>query len=436
MKLSNEKNIKNISYMFLVQAANYLFPLLTIPIIARVLGPEKLGVLNYITAIIGYFILVTSYSFNYTGVRRLTRNRNKSREIFSTIFTSQLYLVLTCTIVFSLCIFFIKPIKNDTILSFIIFSSCLSVLFTQNWFLQAYSDFKIIAILSFSYRLTSFILIILFIKEVNDLILYAAIINVGSLLLSIVCFAITLKKYKIRLFISPIKNCIRYLKEDRFLFLSGVVTNLYTTTGIVLLGSMSSNQEVGYYTSAQKLIDVTKSVMIMPISQIIFPILSEKFGRSKKEGIDAVRSIMPVLVLYSFSILIFLVASSNLIVRVIFGMEFTNSAPMLTVLSFGLFAVFYGIIIGGQVMLNLGLDKSFVKIQIIVSAMSLVINYIILPNGGGMTTSLVWVASEFIISLYQIMVLKQHGVVVIDRNCVNPKEIMRSLKYVLKKNGG
>lgn len=422
--------------MFLVQAANYLFPLLTIPIIARVFGPEKLGVLNYITAIIGYFILVASYSFNYTGVRRLTRNRNKSREIFSTIFTSQLYLVLTCTIVFGLCVFIIKPIKNDAILSFIIFSSCLSVLFTQNWFLQAYSDFKIIAILSFSYRLTSFILIILFIKEANDIILYAAIINVGSLLLSVVCFAITLKKYKVRLFISPIKNCILYLKEDRFIFLSGVVTNLYTTTGIVLLGSMSSNQEVGYYTSAQKLIDVTKSVMIMPISQIIFPILSEKFGRSKEEGIDAVRSIMPVLVLYSFSILIFLVASSNLIVKVIFGMDFINSAPMLTVLSFGLFAVFYGIIIGGQVMLNLGLDKSFVKIQIIVSAMSLVINYIILPNGGGMTTSLVWVVSEFIISLYQIMVLKQHGVVVIDRNCVNPKEIIRSLKYVLKKNGG
>lgn len=422
--------------MFLVQAANYVFPLLTIPIVARVFGPEKLGVLNYITAIIGYFILVASYSFNYTGVRRLTRNRNKSREIFSTIFTSQLYLVLICTIVVSIGIFVIKPLKNDAILSCIIFSSCLSILFTQNWFLQAHSDFITIATLSFGYRLTSFILIILFIKEPSDLLLYAAVINVGSLIFSIICFGITLIKYKIKLYISPIKNCICYLKEDRFLFLSSVVTNLYTTSGIVMLGAMSSNQEVGYYASAQKLIDVAKSVMIMPISQIMFPILSEKFGRSKKEGIDAVRSIIPILVLFSFLMLIFMVTFSDVIVRIIFGLEFMSSAPMMVVLSFGLFAVFYGTIIGGQVMLNLGFDKYFLKIQIVVSVLSLVINYIILPNGGGMTTSLVWVGSEFIITIYQIMVLKQYGVVVIDLSCVHPKSIIRSVKYIFKKNGG
>ncbi|WP_415583535.1 oligosaccharide flippase family protein, partial [Klebsiella quasipneumoniae] len=55
-----KKNIKNISYMFLVQSANYLFPLITIPIVARAFGPDKIGLLNYITAIISYFILITS----------------------------------------------------------------------------------------------------------------------------------------------------------------------------------------------------------------------------------------------------------------------------------------------------------------------------------------------------------------------------------------
>lgn len=429
-----KKNIKNISYMFLVQSANYLFPLLTIPIVARAFGPEKLGSLNYITAIIGYFILIASYSFNYTGVRRLTRNRIKSSDIFSTIFTSQLYLVIACTFVFSICVVIINPLRNDILLSIIIFTSCIAVLFTQNWFLQAYSDFKTIAMLSFCYRFVSFILIILFVKDSSDVMLYAAIINVGTLIFSLVCFAITLRKYNIKLYISPLKNCLDYLREDKYLFLSGVVTNLYTTTGIVMLGALSSNQEVGYYTSAQKLIDVTKSIMIMPISQIIFPILSEKFGRSRDEGIVAVRSIMPSLVAFSILMLIFMVSLSDVIVKIIFGDEFIDASPMMAVLSFGLFAVFYGIIIGGQVMLNLGMDKSFVMIQVVVSVISLGANYLILPFGGGMTTSLIWVASEFIISIYQIIVLKMSGVVVIGFWCLNPKSIINSIKYILRKD--
>lgn len=429
-----KKNIKNISYMFLVQSANYLFPLLTIPIVARAFGPEKLGSLNYITAIIGYFILIASYSFNYTGVRRLTRNRIKSSDIFSTIFTSQLYLVIACTFVFSICVFIINPLRNDILLSIIIFTSCIAVLFTQNWFLQAYSDFKTIAMLSFCYRFVSFILIILFVKDSSDVMLYTAIINVGTLIFSLACFSITLKKYNIKLYISPFKNCLDYLREDKYLFFSGVVTNLYTTTGIVMLGALSSNQEVGYYTSAQKLIDVTKSIMIMPISQIIFPILSEKFGRSRDEGVVAVRSIMPSLVAFSILMLIFMVSLSDVIVKIIFGDEFIDASPMMAALSFGLFAVFYGIIIGGQVMLNLGMDKSFVMIQVIVSVISLGANYLILPFGGGMTTSLIWVASEFIISIYQIIVLKMNGVVVIGLWCLNPKSIMNSIKYALRKD--
>lgn len=55
--------------------ANYVFPLITIPIVARIFGPEKLGLINYIAAIVGYFSLVVSYSFNFTGVRRVTREK-------------------------------------------------------------------------------------------------------------------------------------------------------------------------------------------------------------------------------------------------------------------------------------------------------------------------------------------------------------------------
>lgn len=160
------------------------------------------------------------------------------------------------------------------------------------------------------------------IKSPDDILLYAAILNVITLITAIITFGIIISKYRVKLRFAPIKDCIRYLKEDRHLFLSSVVTNLYTTTGIVLLGAISTKQDVGYYSSAQKLIEVAKSVMIMPVYQIIFPILSEKFGRDKNEGVETVKKIMPIFICMSLMMLIGMITFSKLATLIIFGKAF------------------------------------------------------------------------------------------------------------------
>ncbi|WP_265012052.1 oligosaccharide flippase family protein, partial [Klebsiella variicola] len=213
-----------------------------------------------------------------------------------------------------------------------------------------------------------------------------------------------------------------------------VVTNVYTTTGIVILGALGTKIDVGYYTSAQKLIDVTRSIVLMPITQIIFPLLSEKFGKNQKDGILAVRKLMPTFILISVAVLISINLFRDVIVRVIFGEQFMAVIPLITILSFGLFAVFYGVIIGGQVMLNLGLDRAFLNIQIIISVISLIVNAIAIPKGGAIVTASVWSISEVIISLYQIIYLKRLGITVITWKMLSITEIIGSIKYVFKKD--
>ena len=73
------------------------------------------------------------------------------------------------------------------------------------------------------------------------------------------------------------------------IFLSTVVTNLYTTTGVVVLGVLASKSDVGIYSSAQRLIDLLKSLIMMPIYQIIFPLLSKKFVSNLEDGLNSVR---------------------------------------------------------------------------------------------------------------------------------------------------
>ena len=61
----------------------------------------------------------------------------------------------------------------------------------------------------------------------------------------------------------------------------------------------------------------------------------------------------------------------KIIILLLFGSAFSDSYLILVILGLGLAAVFYGMLIGGQIMLNLGMDREFVRIQVIVSVLSL-----------------------------------------------------------------
>lgn len=419
--------------MFAVQIANYLLPLITIPIVARALGPENLGLIGYIGAIVAYFSLLVGYSFNYTGVRRVTRTPEKSSDIFSIVFTTQIILLTVSSIVFFICIYLISDLNANYILALITFLSCVSILFTPNWFLQAKSDFKMIAILSLIAKILSVILIFVYVNNFGDILIYATILHLVTLLVSLLAFFVTIAKYKIKLELKSWGECWGFMVEDRYLFLSSIVTNLYTTTGIVLLGAISTNQEVGYYTSAQKIIEVAKSIVILPISQIIFPILSEKFGKNKEDGIQSVKILMPIFIVVGFFILFSLIIISKYAILILFGEKFLPSVDILIILSFGLMSVFFGIIVGGQVMLNLGLDNIFVRIQVIISILSVILNYFLIPYGGGKVTAFVWSVCEFVIFMFQVFYLRSKGVILFDKDVFRFKSLKRSIFYVFKR---
>lgn len=88
--------------------------------------------------------------------------------------------------------------------------------------------------------------------------------------------------------------------------------------------------------------------------------------------------------------------------------------------------------IGGQIMLNLGMDKAFLNIQVLFQYLALLL---MLPHTslGAEVTAVVWSLSEMVITIYQILYLRKKGFVIISLGVINPFNIIKSVKYVLKK---
>jgi PST family polysaccharide transporter len=113
--VSSSKLIKNTLFLSLVQAVNFVFPLITIPYISRIIGPEGYGIFNYSTAFIGYFTLLIAYGFDLTGTRKIAKadgNKNVINTVISEVLSARILLFLFSIILFVIALYFLGQFKR------------------------------------------------------------------------------------------------------------------------------------------------------------------------------------------------------------------------------------------------------------------------------------------------------------------------------------
>ncbi len=113
--MSSSKLIKNTLFLSIVQAVNFVFPLITIPYVSRIIGPEGYGVFNYSTAFIGYFSLLIAYGFDLTGTRKIAKangDKNIINTVISEVLSARILLFFLSVFLFVIALYFFEPIQK------------------------------------------------------------------------------------------------------------------------------------------------------------------------------------------------------------------------------------------------------------------------------------------------------------------------------------
>lgn len=422
---------KNFGSLTIIQAANFLVPFITLPIIVRIIGPDKFGILNFLLAIVTYFALLINYGFDYSATRIIAQNADNQQiinAVFSKIFFAKILLFIISIILFLMLVFLLPQLKKNPVISFFCFVGTFSNVFLPNWLFQGKQQLPKAAIFNLAFKIVASLLMILVIRKSSDYGRFALLTSASQLIVGWLLFVYAIKKFNISWIRVHFIDIMSLLYQDRMIFISTLMISIYTTSNIVILGLMRPDNEVGIYTAAARMIGVVQTLTLLPLSQTLFPYISKAFAAGKETGIQEIKKIFPLISVFTIILSLLLFVFAPLIIHILFGIAFNNAITILRILSFNPFIISISNLMGVQTILNLKKDKTFLNITIIGSGLSIILNVIFTYFFAYYGTAISWVITEIMIVISMSLVLKKEGIELIDSQFFNTTYLLSVYK--------
>jgi len=409
---SNKVLFKNFTSLSILQVANYIFPLVTLPYLVRVLGAEKYGLVNFAAAFAAYFTIITDYGFNLSATQEISVNRensNRVSEIFSSVFTIKMMLFVLSSVMFFIIVLVFPIFKENLTLFIVTFLSVLGTALFPLWFYQGIERMKYILIISVSVRLITTILIFVLIKSENDFIKFAGLNTVTQFVIGIIGLQFALNKFGLKYRFPNKTLIIQQLKNGWNLFLSTISINLYTTSNVFILGLFAPANVVGYYAAADK-IRMAFQGILSPMSQSVFPYVNKILSESYDRFISFNKKLFKIALIVGAIISIMLFLFAEPIVNIILGKDYQPSILVLRIIAWLPLIIFLSNVLGIQTMLPMNKQKNFSIILFFAAMISLALLFILVPIYFAIGTAITALATEIFVTLAFFIFVKRNKI--------------------------
>lgn len=374
--------------------------------LARLLVPKDFGIIGMITV----FIAI-SQSFVDSGFSNaLIREKEPSEEDYATVFYFNLFMAILmyCVLYFSadgISNFFKEPelALILRVLAIIIIINSFGLI--QRTMLTKNMNFKIQTKINVVSSIVSGIIAVIFAYMgfgVWSLVINSVFMQtIQSLLL---CFY---NKW-MPLLVFNIGSFKRLFGFGWKLLVSGLIDTLYNNLYFLIIGRAYSAVDLGYYTNAQKLMDVASQSITTSVQKVSYPAFS-----SIKEDEDKLKAtyikIIKTSVFITFPLLIGLAAVARPLITLVFGQKWINSIAYFQILCLaGMIFPLHAINL--DILQVKGRSDLFLKLEIIKKVVGLTLIAVVLLLKQGIIY-LIWVAvmdsyiSYFINSYYSAEML-------------------------------
>ena len=331
-KINSSKDGKtvfsNFGYLSLLQIAGYVFPLITMPYLARVIGADGFGKIAFASAIVVWIQTISDWGFNLTATRDVAQNRNdkdKVSRIFSNVLWARCILTILSGLILLVVVLTVPYLRENADIIFVTFLLVPGYILFPEWFFQAIERMKYTTIFNLIIKLIFTISVFIFIHKREDYLIQPLLTTIGYLLCGIGALYLILKKWGYTLYKPEWTEILKTTRSSTDVFVNNLMPNLYNSFSVMLLGFFGGSTANGLYDGGNKFPTIFYQFQSV-LSRAFYPFLSR---RPDKHSFYAKLNIGSAMIGA-----IFLIAISPLVIKVMLGDEFEKSVIVMQILSF------------------------------------------------------------------------------------------------------
>lgn len=370
----------NFIYSTAYQLMIIVLPLITTPYISRVLGKDGIGTYAYSYSIANYFALFILLGLNNYGNRTIARVRD-DKNILKRTFWSIYSMQLLCGILICIAYMtYIVLIAKDKQIAWIFFLYVLSVVLDINWLFSGLEKFKLISLRNTYIKLLSTVAIFVLVKEASDVWKYCLLLACAAMASQVIMWPNAMKLVGLaKITVADIRP---HIKPNLILFLTVLATSLFKIMDKIMLGLITTKEQVGLYESSERVI-IVPIALITSLGMVMLPYVSNVVANGGNEkSIEIIKKSMKIALFSSSATCFGIMGISNEFVPVFYGSGYELCVTLFAILLPSCIFLAFANVVRTQYLLPNGMDKEYIVSAFIGAGINIVINLLLIPKTG------------------------------------------------------
>lgn len=389
---------KNFAYKSVLTLSNYMIAFITFPYISRVLGVERIGLVNFVDNTVGYFLLFATMGVNLLGVREIAAvkdNPEERNQVFSKILGLNLLFTTGTLLVYFILVTALPQLNQYAVLFYIGAAKILCTAFIAEWFFTGIEDFRYITLRSLIIKMAYVAGVFLLVRTLEDYKLYF-VLTVAIVILNAAVNTIYLSRFVSVRWRKLLGR--EYLKQNCILGIYTIMTSMYLTFNVMYLGLVSDNMQVGYYTTAFKVYMVVLG-LFSAFTNVMLPRMSALLTSGEQQRFQQlVDKSFRVMCTFSIPMIACSMILAPQIIEVLSGTGYEGAITPMRIIMPAAFFVGIAQILAMQIFAPMKCDKVLFMASMIGAIVSLLLNFALISIWQSIGSAFTLLCAEIVVT--------------------------------------
>lgn len=365
----HESFFRNTVWQYGLQILKYLFPLVLIPYLTRVLGTDTYAIYAYVYSFMGVIQTIADFGFTLSGTKKVVEHRDDRRALSKLVgdITIARLMLLAILLIATLLISVYIPIMSENVPYVVL--ALVAVGFRAllpDFVFQGFEQMGPLTTRYFASKGAQVLLTLLLVRGPGDLLLVALADVVGSAIGLVWSFAATKRMFGVGISAPSLRQSLLELKDSAIYCVSEISSSLFSGFTTIVIGlALTDRTDIAFWSLTLTTVNAVQA-LYTPIVNSLYPHMlnNRDFGFARRLALIAA----PALVVGTATYCLL----AEQIMFVLGGSDYLGAAHVMRMVSPVLPISFYAMFIGWPILGAMGYVKGLTITTVIAGVFNVI----------------------------------------------------------------